>query len=73
MNDEGDAVALNMYNKTNKRPGKIKSIIGVAAGKGGVGKSMTTINLVLALCKAREESGGVRCGHLWPFDAMYAL
>ncbi|KAF3362251.1 Protein mrp-like protein [Chlamydiales bacterium STE3] len=40
---------LKMYQE--KKTQKIKNVIGVAAGKGGVGKSSITVNLALALKK----------------------
>lgn len=43
-------MALPLYSASNRHPlSKIKYIIAVAAGKGGVGKSSVTVNLALAL------------------------
>jgi ATP-binding protein involved in chromosome partitioning len=42
-------MALKMYPKESKPPPKIKYVIGIAAGKGGVGKSSVTVNLARAL------------------------
>lgn len=51
-------MALNMYQEKIEKPlSKIKQIIGVAAGKGGVGKSTITVNLALSLKKAGFSVG----------------
>lgn len=49
---------LPMFENKNKAPGNsIKFIIGIAAGKGGVGKSCITVNLALALKKLGFKVG----------------
>lgn len=51
-------MALNMYQEKIEKPlSKIKQIIGVAAGKGGVGKSTITVNLALGLKNAGFSVG----------------
>lgn len=46
-----------LSSKKNSPTSSIKTIIGIAAGKGGVGKSCTTVNLALALKKLGFEVG----------------
>lgn len=49
---------LPMFQSKNNAPGNsIHSIIGIAAGKGGVGKSCVTVNLALALKKLGFKVG----------------
>lgn len=48
---------LPMVQSKNQVTSTIKSIIGIAAGKGGVGKSCVTVNLALALVKLGFKVG----------------
>lgn len=51
-------MSLKMFQTQEKKPAsKISQIIGIAAGKGGVGKSTLTVNLALALKQAGYQIG----------------
>ncbi len=43
------SMPIHMYPQKNPSPSRLKHIIGIAAGKGGVGKSSLTVNLARAL------------------------
>lgn len=51
-------MALPLYSPNRASPNAIRSIVAVAAGKGGVGKSTVTVNLALAL-KAKGYRVGI--------------
>lgn len=51
-------MSLKMFQSQEKKPAtKITHIVGIAAGKGGVGKSTVTVNLALALKQAGYAVG----------------
>lgn len=53
----GWTMPLKMYKEDHSSVPKIKSIIGIAAGKGGVGKSTVCVNLAHTLKKAGMKVG----------------
>ena len=58
---EAHAVQHGLRGLTN-----VKNIIAVASGKGGVGKSTSTVNLALALALEGARVGILDAEYIWP-------